>query len=777
MPNISAIDVTYRDARALRAVTKFGVHLADFAALTSNSRFSAFGDGTGYTVSNWISDGVFANLAAAQAVYPIIQSGDDHVDWVLLQSAIDFVIYGAMDAADRGSMKSKIFIPAGHFNINRSLHIGYGAAGTPPVNLNGNRYVQITIEGEGPQFDPAQGGMPGTSIFTEAYTYPGIVVHRAQQVLFKDFTLRGPYDAWYANNDPNRSSGNHDRASYRPPGVADANWVGGAAVNIGIGVSLYTNSTAAAAYPARVLPSYYGGGTTVADFGSLGGSDISCENVNIRGFFIGIGRPHGDTNDEFIRFNKGVIANCCQSFVIGHSQARNCSITHTNIGGFHTAISSRGGLTGNSNLHGGYYNIHFGQGYQLVDHPQADWSGPFTLRDCYAESFHRIGTWAGQLKLDGCFLSLLEQEDTLGVTYNHGDIDHLILDNTKVGARHGLFTQGFQDRVNRVDWINGSVVNPSGSSNYGNLATLTQDRIYYGQRYMQLVFNRPFPNERRLTSAGDIFEGGYGGNQNFFADERATFTFLDQHWTQYSSWHPLGQYPVTDGSGEMSGSVHVYNVPKITRFQMNVNVLSRTGFDITCDRTAAGDIKADIGDMFCIQPRGATDSLRIPTWFVVISVTTDQMVLRQLHNYWQSSRYDYNVASWAYYQVNNDGGGGYLAQWVCTRIRQNVKLFVGDVTSGSNVITNIRHAFKFGGTDDFTAANFNQINGATVGMQVGDYFLHQEIERANTGGTMLKVHNLVSAIDFTANTITLTDNFNITRTNYPIVFYVRKYTA
>ncbi len=772
--NISSILPTDRNANLLRAVNKYGMNLADFAALTTTSRFTGFGNGTGYTVSSWISDGVFANLAAVQAVYPIVQSGSDKVDWVLLQSAIDFITLGALDSAARGAMKSKLIIPAGHFLINRSLHIGYGSAGTPPASLNANRYVTITIEGEGPQFDPQQSGMPGTTIMTEAYTYPGIVVHRAQQVLLKDFTIQGPYDNWVANNSPNRNVNNHDRSAWRPAGVADANWIGGAAVNIGIGISLYTNSTSAAAYPARVLPSYYGGGTTTASFGSVGGSDITCENVNIRGFFIGIGRPHGDTNDEFIRFNKGVINNCTQSFVIGHSQARNNALTHSNVAGFHTAISSRGGLTGNSNLHGVYSNIHFGQGYQLVDHPQADWSGPLTLRDCYAESFHRIGTWAGQLKLDGCFLSLLEQEDTLGSTYNHGDIDHLILDNTKIGLRHGLMLQGWGDNTGRVDLVNGSAVNPIGTNNYDNLPSGEPDKVYRGQQYMQFVFTKPGFNHRRLISSGEIMEGGYGHDLNFYNDQRTVMTFLDQHWTQYSAKFPKGDYPYLGGSSEMQGSVQQFNVPKITQWQLSVNVTSRSGFDLVCDRTSCGDIKADVGDVFGFYPPGADDSLRIPTWFICVSVTTSTMTLRQLHNYWQASRYDYTVTGWSYYQIST---GAHLVEYICTRIRQQVRLFVGDVTSGSAVISNIRHAFRYGATDDFTAANFNNPYGTVLGMDVGDYFLHQEIERANTGGSGLKVHNRISAIDFTANTITLTENFNITRTNYPIVFYVRTYTA
>lgn len=764
MPSIGSYNPTSRTANFYRSLSKFGVHLADFAALTTSSRFDAFGDGTGFTVSDWISAGVFGNLAAVQAVYPIVQDGNDHVDWVLLQSAIDFVIYGALDGSDRGSMKRKLLIPAGHFLINRSLHIGYGSAGTPPVNLNGNRYVSITIEGEGPQFDPQQSGMPGTSIRTEDYTYPGFVVSRGQQVLFQDFTLQGPYDTWMNSNSPLRNSNNWDRTAWRPAGVANANWVGGAAVNIGIGISLYTNSTAAAAYPARVLPSYYGGGTTVADFGGIGGTDISCENVNIRGFFIGIGRPHGDSNDEFIRFNKGVIANCTQSFVIGHSQARNCSITHTNIGGFHTAITSRGGLTGNSNMHGMYQNIHFGQGFQLFDHPQADWSGPLTLRDCYAESFFRIGTWYNRVKLDGCFLSFLEQEGSDGVPYNHFDVSRLILDNTSVGGlRHGLFGKHGRNDAANIEMIGGSSITYGQNSAFTGHPNLTQ--IEAGQRYMQGIYSRPGANHRVFHSSQDISASGYGNDLNF-GDLRSQQTYLDQSYVDYFPQYPNPFDPAPEGSTDSNGAIHRFPVPKIVRDLQNFDVTSRSGFDLTCPRYTIinSGLKADVGDIFCTRPDGVDDTLEASTWFMVVSISGGNMILRQMNNFNSTTSSDYSTNG--FYQVTT---GGNVSLYINTRIRQNTRLFVGDVTNGSAVISNIKHAFRDGSTDDFTLANFQ--------MAAGDYFLHHEIERANTAGNELKVHNLVSSIDFTANTITLTETFNITRTNYPLPFFIKVYNA
>lgn len=761
---IADVVATDRNARLFRAINKYGMNLADFAAISTTSRFDAFGNGTGYTVGDWISAGIFGNLGAVQAVYPIVQSTDDHVDWVLLQSAIDFMIFGAMDSAARGAMKRTLVVPAGHYLINRSLHVGYGAAGTPPTGLNGNRYVSITIEGEGPQVDPQQGGMPGTTIITEALTYPGIVISRPQQVYLKNFTIQGPYDAYLNVSSPLRASNNWDRAAWRQAGMADANWLGGAAVNIGIGVDLYSNATSAAAYPARVLPSYYGGGTTTANFGTIGGTDVTLEDVNIRGFVIGFGRPHGDNNGEFNRIKRGIIANCVHSVVMGHSQNRNVSIEDTNIGGFHTAITSVGGLTGNANLHGLYSNIHFGQGFQLFDHPQGDWSGPLTLRDCYAESFFRIGTWLGRVKFDGCFLSFLEQEGSDGVPYNHFDVSRLILDNTSIGGlRHGLFGKaGFTDGV-KVEMVNGSSIAYGQNSVFTGHANLTD--IETGQRYMQGLYTKPGPNERIMQSTQDIMTEGYGGFFRTF-DVREQMTFFDQLTTSYLPQYPYGDEPGPGGHESAYGAIQRFNVPKISKYGTWIDITSRSGFDLTCPRASWGDIKADVGDVFRFKPDGVDDTLEADTWFMVVSISGSNMVIRQMNNFNSTNSTDYSTNG--FYQVG--AGTQTNTLWICTRIRQNSRLFVGDVTSGSAVISNIRHAFRNGSTDDFTT-------GGNFDMSVGDYYIHHEIERANTAGAALKVPNLVSAIDYTANTITLTETFNITRTNYPLPFYIKVYNA
>jgi hypothetical protein len=769
----STLTLTGATAAQLRRLSYYGMHLADFVSLSSGATYPLMGEGTGYTVNNWISDGAFPNLTVAQSFYPIIQNGDDHVDWVILQSAIDFLIYGSLGNSNRKTMKRKLIIPAGHFLINRTLHVGYGSAGTSPPNLNGNKYVSITIEGEGPQTDTSGNGMTGTSIITENYTYPGMNISAGQQVILRGFTMAGPNTGWSANNNPYRSPNNWDVAAWKNPACADLNYIEGHACNIGIGFDLYSDVESAAGYPARVLPAYFGGGTTTAGFGGVGGTDALMEDVNIVGFIMGMGRPYGDSNAEFIRFHRGRISNCTYGVMMGHSQNRNPSIVDCDISACHTAITTKGGTRGNAQMTGSYINIHVGQCYQIFDHPAADWSGPVTFRDCYAESFSKIGTWMGPVKLDGCTLSFIEQEAIDGVPSSHFTGGRLILDNTSLGGlRHGLFFDSINpNNSGAVEFLGSSAIyGTSAASNLGNLSEPALSQTGHGLSYMNSTFT-PIKgtSSRVMVSHRENTMGGYGGNRNFFREERLVMTFFDQLWTEYSAAHPNSQ-PDPFGSNEMQGSVQNFPVPKITQWQHSVTVNSRSGFDIVCNRTGIGDLKADVGDVFGFEPTGVDPTLVCATWFICISVTTSTMTLRQLNNYQGTSRYDYNNTGYTFYQI---GPGSYLTQYINTRIRSNIKLFVGDTTVGSNVITNIRHAFQFGSTDVFTADNFN----TWVGMKVGDYFLHQEIDRANTGGSGLKVPNRVTGIDFTANTITLADPFNVTSKNYPIVFYVKSFTA
>jgi hypothetical protein len=781
MPDLSIANVGDKDvnAREFRRIQKFGLHISDFLAISGTKAYPGFGSGNVYTVQDWINSGAFANLAAVQVVYPICQATTDYVDWIIIQSAIDFAVYGSLGNGNRAGMKRIVRLPAGNFNINRTLHIGYGTLGTPPASLNGNGYVQVTIEGEGSQYDPSGNGMPGTTITCSDLTFMGIAITRGVDVVLRDFTLQGAYDSWMANNVNTvyRSATAWDVATWRrsSPAIADANWIDGNALNVGVCMSPYSDAASAAAYPARVLPSYFGGGTSMASTGSQGGSGLFLENVNIVGFIVGLGRPYGDQNDEYISYHGGTIKNCIFSVVTRHSQNRNISFRDCKIEASHTAFSNRGGpnLSGNANMHGAYDNIHFGRCYQLISADVGGWSGPITFTNCYAESFRSIGRVDGPVfKLVDSFLSFIEPECTDGVPPYHFAGAKIVLDNSFVGiTRHGFMTNGLTfNSVTEVHVVNGSLMdsqvggrdNPAGST-FNGIADIA--KIMSGFRYMRYIFSLPGRWSSIQLDETVSEYGPHNQNDGNRSDEMVD-VHLRQEWTQFYAKYPHTANPNNIGSNEMQGSVQSFRVPKISAYQFGgFNVNSRSGYDLVCDRITFGDIKMDIGDVIMLDPGGAT-ATKTATWFIIISITGggSTVTMRQLNNFDSTNGTNYFTNGWN--QVSPGWNGNAL--WICTRIRQNHRLWVGDVTAGSNVITNVRHAFRFGSTDDFVSGN--------LGMKVNDFFLHQELQRSASGGGV-KVHNAITGIDYTANTITLTENFNITQSAYPLPFFVETHNA
>lgn len=749
MPAINTYDETTATARAFRNLNKFGLNLADFASPAAVP-LTRLGNGGTYTVANWISDGAFANLAAVQAAYPVCQGTSDQVDWVLLQTAIDYTIYAELNTTARGNTKRLLAIPAGLYTCNRPLLVGYARVGTPPAGLNNNGYISITIEGEGPNYDSANPGMTGTTIEFTNLADLGFAISLNQQVILRDMTIRGPYAGYLANNLPINDADYWDLAAYRDTGIADANWVGGAAVNIGVALDPYSSDGSAAAYPARVLPSYFGGGTTTSRFSTVGGSGIALEDVNITGFIVGYGRVHGDSNGEYISMMRGKINYCVICFSTGHSQNRNISLDGVDFEAFHTAISNLGGTQTNAEMIGKYENLHFNRGYQIFEHANSDWSGPVTLKNCYAESVFRLGAFNfGQLTVDGGRLSWVDQTAVNGSTHNHFK-GNLTLRNMRMRGRDGFFIDPEDGSLSfeNVIWEVGSSV-------------LSNDNAKAGAAYMNYMFAPMGPVNRLMTgvnNTGAVGPRGQGYRQS--TADAYGLTTIDMETAEYTALFPTGD--ISTGSDTAVGGYYRFPVPKIGRWQQSVTVSSRSGLELTCTRATHGDCKADVGDVFAIKPTG-TASLRDWTWFIVNSISGSNMLLRQLNNFDGASQFDY---------VTNGreqlGTGGFSMDYICTRIRKNPGLIVGDVTSGSAVITNVKFAFSGSGSG-LTSDNLK--------MAVGDYFIHTEIERSNASGSLLKSLNLVTAIDTTARTITLTNTFNITRTNYPVVFYVKVFNA
>jgi hypothetical protein len=169
-------------------------------------------------------------------------------------------------------------------------------------------------------------------------------------------------------------------------------------------------------------------------------------------------------------------------------------------------------------------------------------------------------------------------------------------------------------------------------------------------------------------------------------------------------------------------------------------------------------LKADVGDIFIAGESGSENN-----FCVVVSISGGDMTLRQMNNYFGLSIGDYQANG----KTQLTAGNNYYGIYICTRIRVNAGLIMGSVTSGSAVISNVK----------FALANANAVSTTELTMAANDLFIHPEVERLNVGGSPNVPLNAVAAVDTGAQTITLTNNFNVTNAHYPVVFYVKVFNA
>ncbi len=613
--------------------------------------------------------------------------------------------------------------------------------------------MSVTIEGEGPQYDPSGGGMTGTTIQCTHTDAPGFAVSRGVQVIFRGFTLAGAYD-YITSANPLALPDNWDIDNWKDPALDSTNWLGGTAVNVGIAFEPYSGTNT---YPARNLPAEFGGGTTSADI-SIGGTDFLIEDVNVDSFVIGVGRPVGDSNSEFIRIIRGSITRCVYGVTIGHSQARNTAILNTNFNSCHTCITNVGGTLEIANLHGTYIGIHVGQCYQIIAHDNAGYSGPISFQDLYAEGLHRIGTVSStgncrSLNFDGCFISLVEQTGTNGVPENHleGGSVKISIRNSYIGVRDHLIVNLYSLSASLT--LDNSVV-----TNASSVEVLTGNAQLFSNFHSNRILGGMLNDQRVVVS-----HAAGPATSPYYQSSTFSTVMLDASAAEINLTHTGQRNAVYSSLGQgvaASGAVTQHAVPQIFLYSVSVTVTSRSGYDLTCTRPTYGNLKADLGDVFYLSDNSAPGE----GWFVVQAISGSDMTLRQVSNYYSTTTTNYFTNGRA--QV--EAGTYDTSQYYCSRICQNSFLTVGAVTSGSEIITNCKNAMLDG--------NGWSLSGS-VQMVAGDYFIHTEIERANVGGSSLNRLNLIADLDEGAQTITLTDDFNLTAAAYPVVFFVKVFNA
>jgi hypothetical protein len=358
--------------------------------------------------------------------------------------------------------------------------------------------------------------------------------------------------------------------------------------------------------------------------------------------------------------------------------------------------------------------------------------------------------------LDNCYFSIYDANGTQYAAYDHYQGGSLSMDNCTIYSRNGFIVRQVGNSPPTLDLTNCSMNTWIGPSLTGDAANAT--------RYMNGVFG-VFGGSSRAVAANSINLGGAIGEEIQIEigvrRDKNGVTHSGLNFIDYAANFADNRNNL-DGAESLLGSMYRYPVPRIGHRSVSIGTMaSRSGTDCVFPRYSFGTLKADVGDVFHVYSGGGSTD---PEYVcVVTAISGGNMTLRQLNGFYSATLNSYATDG----KTQLTAASAYSATYICTRVRYNPYLVMGTTTASSNVITNVKHGLGSG----------NAVTTTHLTMAVGDLFIHPEIDMLNAGGSPTTPLNIVTAVDTTAQTITLTNNFRTTNPHYPVVFYVKVFNA
>ena len=290
-------------------------------------------------------------------------------------------IQQAIDCALRCKIPN-IYIPGGIYKTNGPIHLGYG-----------NSFYTINMIGEDSN---AFGdiGFPGVIIDASGFSNaPAIVFQGGRNSSIQNITIKGPsyrYGllTWGPLIDTQAVS--YTEVSNHISWVTNIteNGLTRYAPCAGIAIDPYSGAAPGLPYPQVNYPDWTG---IVAQYNKASSSNTRIINCTIDGFYIGVAnQPNGDSNGDFTTIDGGSIFNCSHGLSIGNTQSRNVSMRNTTIQYLHTLVSTD--LIGAQNgvIGGTISNVSGGLMFQLYSFTNGI-AGPVSFEHFYAEGMIRLG--------------------------------------------------------------------------------------------------------------------------------------------------------------------------------------------------------------------------------------------------------------------------------------------------------------------------------------------------------------------------------------------------
>jgi hypothetical protein len=333
-------------------------------------------------------------------------SGTDNA--TRIQSAINYALRNA---------RPRVFVDDGTYRTTDTLQLNWGDA-----------YRNIELIGGGRAAYSGVTGGPG--ILCDMIDRPCIAVNAGRNVRIAGFAMRG-YNTAFGYNTANTSTPT-TQALWLLPALAKSGVNPGGlqqrAPAAGIAIDPYKGTAPAAPYPNKTLPAWTGLAT---QYGWLASGQTEIANMEISGFPVAIvGSPNGDGGGggDYTNVHDSSITYSPVGIAIGNNQSRSVRLDNIAFDGLHTWID---GLTFGDQAgqyDGPISNMSGGQSYQMIN-IGLNYSGPFTIRNMYAESSARIGN----ITAGGSFPNTLIFDSCLFNLNNKGLNDNILLPSTYLG--------------------------------------------------------------------------------------------------------------------------------------------------------------------------------------------------------------------------------------------------------------------------------------------------------------------------------------------------------
>ena len=637
-------------------------------------------------------------------------------DTAAIQNAINYAMYLATPKI------GIVRIPSGKYLISDSIQLGYG------TSFRSIRFIGDGIAENG------EANFGGTTILTNFGDRPALVIQGGFNSGIEGMTILGVNESFVVTNKLGQYDCNIDD-------TIETNWLGsnlGANANnryamyCGIAVDPYCGSQPSPSYPAVTYPSFLG---SVSQYNKALSTAPRIRNVQIYGFVAGIAvQPcNYDGNGDFT-----TIENCCFQYnvygvSIGNSQSRTVSISACQFGQQYVGLSA---ITVGKEI--GYFggdvnSCSFGNIIYIAQ--IIGGFGGITFTACYCEN-----TWSlGQLNF-GIEASIL--------TYVGCDFDLFYVDNSGKTAPRGVptfFYSSTTGAYSAVTFKGGRL-----STNYGLISNpdaqfQLEDTTVQTTKWEIYTTSGTLPDNSAFPSAVGIKL--YAETRGILANQ-SPGVYQQPHGWYWNGTFQNRNVPFSYGNRKYVANdfINTLNIPVSSpKYGYIITKSTITGSVSGITLTFTDPYNSGVTYAYPITPGDTVIDNATQTLFVVTSKAGAICTAVALNNYTS-----YSGSPVLKTAINFSTGimtvwynGVYLAS----------QLPYGDITTGSNVITNVNTGF-----------------GASYGFDgaVNDYLVWTCPERNPFGQQVVKI----TAFDATAQTITVNVNAQATYIGKPIpVFY------